>query len=67
MIVSIAATSPCVITDFLKAQYAAVVAAFALSCSIAVMRNVNYDDILATAQKHNNSSKKPQCHHCYFH
>jgi len=40
----------------IQAQYAAVVAALALSCSTAVMRNVNYDDILATAHKHNNSS-----------
>ena len=34
------------------AQYSAVVAALALSCSTAVMRNVNYDDLIATAHKH---------------
>ncbi|TVY60790.1 Mediator of RNA polymerase II transcription subunit, partial [Lachnellula suecica] len=33
-------------------QYAAVVAALALSCSTAVMRNVTYDDLLATAHKY---------------
>ncbi|TVY15907.1 Mediator of RNA polymerase II transcription subunit 16 [Lachnellula arida] len=33
-------------------QYSAVVAALALSCSTAVMRNVTYDDLLATAHKY---------------
>ena len=33
------------------AQYAGVIAAFALSCSSAVVRTVNYDDILATAHQ----------------
>ncbi|KAN0117358.1 mediator of RNA polymerase-like protein II transcription subunit 16 [Hyaloscypha variabilis] len=32
--------------------YAGVVAALSLSCATAVMRNVNYDDLLATAKKH---------------
>jgi mediator of RNA polymerase II transcription subunit 16 len=40
-----------------KAQYNAVVAAFALSCSTAVMTSVNYDDLLATAHKHAKNSE----------
>ena len=40
-----------------KAQYTAVVAAFALSCSTAVMTSVNYDDLLATAHKHAKNSE----------
>ena len=38
-------------TNF-EAQYAGVMAALALSCSTAVLTNVNYDDILATLHKH---------------
>ncbi|TAQ88490.1 hypothetical protein B7494_g3202 [Chlorociboria aeruginascens] len=34
------------------AQYAGVVAALALSCASAVLTNVNYDDLLATAYKY---------------
>ena len=34
------------------ALYSAVITALSLSCATAVMRNVNYDDILATASKH---------------
>ncbi|KAH8662907.1 mediator of RNA polymerase-like protein II transcription subunit 16 [Tricladium varicosporioides] len=34
------------------AQYSAVIAALALSCSTSVMRNVTYDDLLATAHKY---------------
>lgn len=41
----------------LVAQYAGVIAALAVSCSSAVIRNVNYDDILATAHKHIKGSR----------
>ncbi|KAK0128828.1 mediator complex subunit [Cadophora gregata] len=34
--------------------YSAVITALSLSCATSVMRNVNYDDILATASKHVN-------------
>jgi mediator of RNA polymerase II transcription subunit 16, fungi type len=37
--------------------YAGVVAALSLSCATAVMRNVNYDDLLATANKHATARK----------
>jgi len=46
------------LTLIYAAQYAAVIAALALSCSSAVMRNVNYDDLLATAHKHAKGSSK---------
>ena len=57
---------PCESSDskcwLFEAQYAAVVAAFALSCSTAVMTSVNYDDLLATAHKYAKSSElKPVC------
>jgi mediator of RNA polymerase II transcription subunit 16 len=38
-------------------MYAAVIAALSLSCATAVMRNVNYDDLLATANKHATARK----------
>ncbi|KAF4633171.1 hypothetical protein G7Y89_g4945 [Cudoniella acicularis] len=38
-------------------QYAAVIAALSLSCSTAVMRNVTYDDLLATAHKYAKPSR----------
>jgi hypothetical protein len=34
-----------------KGLYAGVVASLSLSCASAIMRNVNYDDLLATANK----------------
>lgn len=42
------------------AQYAATIAALALSCATAVIRvgAVNYDDLLATAHKYSNPSKR---------
>jgi hypothetical protein len=47
----------CSIHTDLPAQHAGVVAALALSCSTAVMANINYDDLLATMHKHINGSK----------
>lgn len=37
--------------------YAGVIATLSLSCATAVMRNVNYDDLLATAKKHATARK----------
>lgn len=39
-------------TSMADPMYGATIAALSLSCSTAVMRQLNYDDILATARKH---------------
>lgn len=38
-------------------MYAAVITALALSSATAVMRNVNYDDLLASMRKHASARK----------
>jgi len=38
-------------------RYAAVTAAFALTCATSVHRNINYDDLLATFPKHVKASE----------